>query len=204
MGMFDSTFVAKELLDPVIAGATTKLELEAVNGYYSFQTKDLDNCLTNFYIRQDGSFCWEKQEYAYNDSGAQAWSSAEPVGDPQYIEDTRTAYLDFYDFYYTDHERIFVTFTAHVKEGKLAEPIKVKDIEVTNLEEEAIKNKKAREEWNRVTSTWQWRLATYMCEAKWKLKRWFYPLTKKLDELDSYLRKEAKKGTSLEQNQYGS
>lgn len=201
--MFDSTFVAKELLDPVIAGATTKLELEVVNGYYSFQTKDLDNCLTNFYIREDGSFCWEKQEYTHSVSGDRAWSSAEPVGDPEYIVDTRTAYLDFYDFFHTDHERVYVTFTAHVKKGKLAEPIKIKDIEITNLEEEAIKHKKAREEWNKVTSTWQWRLATCIYDAKLKVRRLFYPLTKKLDDLDSYLRKEAKKDTSLEQNQYG-
>lgn len=198
--MFDSVFVAKELLDPIIAISTTELQLEVVDGYYSFQTKDLDNCLTNFYIKNDESFYWEKQEYVHNETASRAWSSMEPVGDPQYVSDTRTAYLNFYDFYHTDNERIFVTFTAHIKEGRLAEPIAIKSIEKTDLEEEAIKHKKAREEWNKVTSTWQWKLATCIHDARWKTKRFFYPLTKKLDDLDSYLREEAKKGINLEES----
>ena len=198
MGMFDSVFVAKELLDPIIARSSTKLQLEVFDGYYNFQTKDLDNCLTDFYIKEDGTFYWEKHEYEYNEKASRAWSSMEPAGVPQYVTDTRTAYLNFYDFYHTDTERVFVTFTAHVKEGKLAEPITIKSIEKTDLEEEAIEYKKAREEWNKVTSTWQWKLATCIYDARWKTKRFFYPLTKKLDDLDSYLRKEAKKGIKIE------
>lgn len=201
--MFDSVFVAEELLKSALATASIKMELEIVDGYYSFQTKDLDNCLTNFYLKENNCFYWEKQEYVYcdpntSDSSTKKWSFAEPVGDPQYVPDTRTAYFDFYDFYYTDQERIFVTFTAHVKAGKLAEPITIKELEITNLEEEAIKHKKAREEWNKVTSAWQWKLATFIHDARFKIRKVFYPLIKKLDGLDSFLRKEAKKGTALE------
>lgn len=203
MGMFDSIFVAHELLKPLINATIADPQLEVINGYYSFQTKDLDNCLTNFYIKEDGSFCWEKQEYAYwdpdsKDTASCKWSFGEPVGDPQYIADTRTAYINFYDFYYTDQERVFVTFTAHVRGGKLAEPIIIESVEKTNLEEEAIKHKKAREEWNKVTSDWQWQLATFIHDIRFRIRRIIYPLTNKLDELDSILRKQAKKNSNLQ------
>ena len=197
MGMFDSIYVAHTLIKKAIKKTKADIQLEEFNGYCSFQTKDLDNCLTNFYIKEDGSFCWEKQEYVRDETNC-LWSSMKPIGAPEYISDTRTAYIDFYDFYHTDTERVFVTFTAHVKKGKLAEPIVIKNIEKTDLEEEGIKHKKSREEWNKVTSKWQWKLATFIHDMRFRIQRSLYPLTNKFDLLDSYLRKEARKGTSLE------
>jgi hypothetical protein len=61
MGMFDSVYVAKSLIDNLIKD--TDVLLESFEGYYDFQTKDLDNFLTAFYIENDGSFVWEKREY---------------------------------------------------------------------------------------------------------------------------------------------
>jgi len=194
--MYDNFYVAKSLIEKAIEG--TDIVPEFFNGYFSFQTKDLDNSLTNFYIKEDGSFSWEKQEYKYKESAPDSnkkWNFGflETVGKPELILDQRNAYIDFYDFYHTNEERIFVTFTAHVKDGKLAEEIKLKSAERTNLEEESIRYKKQREEWNRITSTWQWRLATFSFDLRNNLRRLFLPITNKLDKFESSLREEAKK-----------
>jgi hypothetical protein len=199
MGMFDSLHVSHALIRKAIEEANADVlfdEFDEFDGYCIFQTKDLDNSLTNFYIREDGFFCWEKQEYIHEEIN-RPWSPLKPIGAPEYVADPRTTYIDFYDFYQTDTERVFVTFTAHVKKGKLVEPIAIKSVEKTNLEEEAIQHKKSREEWNKVTSTWQWKLATFIHDWRFRVQRSLYSLTNKFDLLDSYLRKQAKKGTSL-------
>jgi hypothetical protein len=201
MGMFDTFYVAQSLIEKAIEG--TGVVLEPSDGYYSFQTKDLDNCLLSFFLKEDNSFVVEKQEYEYTKSDIpfdisdkKKWSlnslQVTPVGEPQMITDSRSCYIDFYDFYYTKEERVFVTFTAHVKDGRLVEVIKLKEVDKTNLEEEAIRTKKQKKEWDKITSSWQWRLATHIYDIRSKLRRLFYPITRQLDNLDSYLRKQAK------------
>ena len=49
MGMFDTVLVAKNLLDEVIKDSDIILEASS-DGYYDFQTKDLDNFLTTFFL----------------------------------------------------------------------------------------------------------------------------------------------------------
>lgn len=202
MGMFDTVYVDQSLIEEAVKG--TDLSLKASEGYCSFQTKDLDDALASFYIQKDGSFCQQHQEYKWikPDDGATkgllSLGYQEPVGEPEYIADNRNAYFDFYDFYYTDKERVWVTFTAHVSKGKLIDSIFLKDFEKTDLEEEAIKNKKQRDEWNKVCATWQWRLATFLFDIRVRVKRLLYPITSKLDALDNYLRKEAKKTHNYE------
>ncbi len=203
MGIFDNLYVAQSLIEKVIEG--TDIDLKPFEGYYDFQTKDLDNLLTNFYIQSDGSFVWEKQEYEYRKSdtdflGKKAWSTKlniNPAGDPQMISDKRTGYIEFYDLYDTNEERHFVTFLAHVKDGKLVEPITLKSVERTNLEDERLRNVKFREKWNKTEDTWQWQLATFIFEVRWKVYRFFVPFIRRLDTLEKNLRDEAKKQNGL-------
>jgi hypothetical protein len=195
MGMFDTVLVASSLIDEVVKG--TDLNFEPFNGYCDFQTKDLDNLMTSFFIEADGSFFWEKREYEYEPpvetvNKRCTFGSMKLVGEPQKIEDTRTAYIEFYDFYNTEEERIFATFIAHVKNGKLVEPISIKSIERTNLAEEAIRHKESGEKWDRVKSSWQWKLASFIFEARWKLVKLFRPLTSSIDKLENDLRNKAK------------
>ena len=195
--MFDTVLVASSLIDEAVKG--TDLIFDPFNGYCDFQTKDLDNSLTTFFIESDGSFYWEKREYEYEPSVEtvnvfRTFGSMKLVGEPQKIEDTRTAYIEFYDFYHTEEERIFVTFLAHVKNGKLTEPISIKRIERTNLAEEAIRNKENGEKWDRIKSTWQWKLASFIFEAKWKIAKFFRPVTNGLTKLEAHLRAQSKKG----------
>lgn len=195
MGMFDTLLVARPLLNKAIKG--TDLVLEPFDGYCGFQTKDLDNFLTTFLIQADKSFVWEKREYTYVEpdfTTTKKWNFGhlKEVSDPVLVKDTRTAYIEFYDSYETEEERIFVTFKAHVKNGKLAEPISLVSIERTNLKEEAENFKKSREQWERVEATWEWQLATFISEIRWKVTRFFMPFSRRLDTLEKDLRDEAK------------
>ena len=194
MGMFDSLYVAKSLIDELIKD--TDIVLETLNGYYDFQTKDLDNFLTSFYIESDGSFLWEKRTYKEREKkdNEPTWTSPlELDGDPQKIEDTRTAYIDFYDVYTTEEERVFVTFTAHIKCGKLLEPISIKSVERTNLKEEKEKFKPYHEKWDRIRASSEWKIAELIRTARWRIYRIFYPLSKRLDDFENNLRSKAKK-----------
>ena len=194
MGMFDTIYVAESLINELIKDAD--ILLEPFNGYYDFQTKDLDNFLTAFYIEADGSFVWEKREYKEREKkkSEPEWTPPlELVGKPQKIEDARAAYIDFYDLYNTEEERVFVTFSAHVKDGKLVEPLSIKSVERTNLKEEEEKFKPQREKWDKVRASWEWNAASFLSEAKWRISRFFYPLTKLLNDVEQSLRSKARK-----------
>lgn len=196
--MFDTVLVAKNLLDEVIKHANITLEASS-DGYHDFQTKDLDNSLTTFYIEEDGSFYWYKlnQEYippTETDKKKKRFNFGEwrEISPPEKVIDNRPAYIEFYDFYNTETERIFVTFIAHVKDGKLAEPISIKEIERTNLEEESIKAKKNREKWDNIRDTWEWKFADLIQDSKWKITKFFNPLIRSIDNFENKLRKTAK------------
>ena len=198
MGMYDSILVSQSLIERATEG--TDIKFKPHQGFCDFQTKDLDNTLNVYYIESDGSFFWKKQEYRWIDpvlsnptNRKYNFGHMEPVGEPEMIEDTRTAYIDFYDLYATEFERIFVTFTAHVKCGKLIEPIAIKSIERTNLVEEAEETKKIREKWKKVEATWQWRVASAIQEIKWFFMKWSRPFTSRLNELERNLREQARK-----------
>ena len=200
MGMFDTILVAQSLIEKAVEG--TDIVLPSFDGYVDFQTKDLDNFLTTFFIEADGTFVWEKREYKYVEpdfTSTKKWNfgNLESVSDPVLIEDTRTAYISFYDFYNTDEERIFVTFKAHIKNGKLAEPIVIESVERTNLKKESEENKKIREKWNKTEDTWQWQLAMFISEVRWKVYRFFVPFTRRLDTIEKNLRDQAKAQNDL-------
>lgn len=198
MGMYDDLFVAQSLIDVVIKD--TGFVLEKYKNYYSFQTKDLDNTLTSFYIDRDGSFIIEKQEYVYKQPDPNkkwALGSLEPVGQPEKIKDNRSAYINFYDFYNTEDERIFITFKAHVRDGRLVDPISIENIERTDLREERKKAEKNLEEWLRTETTWQWQLAGFIGAIRWKISNFFQIFNKGLDCIESNLREQARNQTKL-------
>ena len=201
--MFDTVYVAQSLIDQLIKDSD--ILLEPFEGYYNFQTKDLDNFLTGFFIEADGSFVWEKREYKERERKKDdpKWiSPLQLVGEPQKIEDTRTVYIDIYDLYNTEEERVFVTFTAHLKAGKLVEPISIKSIERTNLKEEQEKNKPQHEKWDKVRSSWEWNVAGFISDAKWKISRFFHPFTKLISDIELNLRAKAKR-RHLDENDTG-
>ena len=196
--MFDSLLVAKSLIDKLIKD--TDIVLESSNEFYDFQTKDLDNSLTTFFIDENGGFYWNKLNREYipppeTNIKKKGYNFGEwrEISPPEKVEDTRTAYIEFYDLYTTETERVFVTFLAHVKCGKLVESISIKSVERTNLKEERERFKPQNERWDKVKSSWEWNLACFISNAKWKITRFFYPLSKLIIDIEQNLRLKSKK-----------
>ena len=162
MSLFDGVHVATSLIDNLIKD--NDFILNEDNGYYCFQTKDLDNFLGSFFIEEDGTFHEKKQDYKWVKGDENAKFPAnlgyqEEVNESYFVEDKRACYIDFYDVYSTEEERVFVTFTAHVKDGKLTDKISVKSVERTNLKEEQERIKPYVERWEKIRSSWQWKAA---------------------------------------------
>ena len=198
--MFDTLHVHESLIHPLIDQHGFELEMSKYKDYFHFQTKDLDNFLTNFYIEADGSFCWEKLNQEYVPSTEEGrkkgrWNFGEmkEISPPEKIEDTRTSYIEFYDSFNLQDERIFITFLGHVKNGKLIESISIQSIERTDLKKEAEETKIYQQKWEKVRATWEWRLCEFLRQAKWKISRLFSPLSNWFDNLDKSLRNKAKK-----------
>ena len=57
--------------------------------------------------------------------------------------------------------------------------------------------KKAREKWNKTEATWEWQLATFISNCRWKVQRFFNPFNRKLDTIEKNLRDKAKAQTEL-------
>lgn len=193
--MFDTVLVAKNLIDEALKD--TDIILESSDGYYDFQTKDLDNILSCFYIEENGSFLLKKQEFKWiepdlNKKGKWNFGHMEPYGDPEMIEDTRTCYIDFYDFYNSEEERIFITFKAHVKCGKLQEPISILSIERVNLKEESIKHKEIEEKWEKIRKDKRWIIGCAIRDFRYKISRFFYPLIRSIDKFQEDLLRKAR------------
>ena len=78
MGMFDSIYVHKSLIHSLVSEYGFETEMTTWEDWYSFQTKDLDNFLTNFFIDKDGNFTWEKRneifEVSISDACTNPWT----------------------------------------------------------------------------------------------------------------------------------
>ena len=192
MGMFDSINVDTSLIQKAIADED--IRFESNENYYDFQTKDLDNSMSLFFIDSDGTFSIQKLHQKYippteEDRKKKGFHFGEwqEIAPPEKILDTRSAYIDFYDFFNTEKERVFVTFTAHVKYGKLVEPIKVKSIERDDLEQEAIRTKIFHEKWDKIRKDKRWIIGTAIREFRFKINKLIYPLTKCIDNFQSRL-----------------
>lgn len=203
MGMFDYITVHQDLLDGLCS--VNNIALEKRDGYYSFQTKDLDNFLTEFCIESDESFVYKHQEVEYVKPDVQrdGWNFGyeKPVGDPVLISDNRSAYFTFHDLYHTDTHRIWCSFVAHVANGKLVEPIKLHKLEKVDLAQEQVQSLKNKQLWDELNACWEWKLSCFVIEAQYKFKRLFRPLVRSIDDLIERLRDRAKKRCNFDQIQ---
>jgi hypothetical protein len=165
--------------------------------------------MSSFYIEDDGSFVWKKQDYKYlppdpNNAADRKWKigSMQPVGEPQMIEDTRTAYIEFYDSFVSEIERIFITFKAHVKCGKLQEPISILSIERSNFEQEAIQTKIFNEKWEKIKKDKRWIIGSAIRDIRYKITRFFSPISRKIDKLQSNLLDSAREEQFPKEKEY--
>jgi hypothetical protein len=192
MGMFDSLFVEPSLIDELVKDHQF---YKTDEGYYSFQTKDLDNALNNYYLEKDGTLFYERQEYELVEEADRLKPFSplfNPVGDPVKENTNVSCYIQFYDFYTTEDERLFYTFKAHIQNGKLVKPILIHEIEITDLKKEKQELEKQKKIWAIQESTWQFKVSKFIFDVKWRIRKFFYPIISRIDKLESELRNKSK------------
>jgi hypothetical protein len=200
--MFDNLEVAQKLIIPLLEDGFCEKMSFFKDGYFMFQTKDLDDLMKTFFIEENGDFLFEQEYREYipppKDSDSKfnfgQWKELKPS---EKLPDLRRCYIEFYDLFCTENERIFITFVAHVKDGKLQEDIKLLSIERNSLKEGNERTKHFQEKWKLVRSTWQWKVSEFMRDFPWKIKRFFLPVTHSVctfyNDLAKKLRFEAQK-----------
>ena len=191
MGMFDTLLVKKELIAPLIdKDLLEALERDIYKGFFNFQTKDLDNALSTFKIEEDLKLKVEKVSYSFDLENEDSYKniSSKSLG---FSEDTRTAYVSFYDYLgHVGEYDVFITFCAHILKGEVQE-IKVEKIEKEKLSIVKARGEYVQERYKNIRSTQEWKLWSFLNDTEWKIQRFFLPLTRKYSNFKEKLRKAA-------------
>lgn len=186
MGMFDTIYVDRCLVDETLASDIADALLTHENGqYYVFQTKDMDCMLDSFYIDRDMTFkraVWDKNN------------------DVEFFQETGekkpysfTGYVEFYDHVVVDSRSGFITMAAHILRGKI-DSLEIKSVDLrekAELQEEA---RKVRERWEGIKRTPEWFLLDcIMLAESWFNRHLSRPIRNMFKKITSKLQKRAEK-----------
>lgn len=188
--MFDTVLVATSLIDPLVDG-DLRSELESTEqSYYYFQTKDLDNFLNSYYIEADNKLWVEEVEYEQD-----GLAKPSPLGvrvkstTKRYSIET-TQYVNFYNCFDTTDYFVEIEFKAHVVDGEV-KSLKLVKCEKTHQSAILARNANNQLKWERIQSTWEYRLAGRIDAILWKIKRWFInPVERYIYRLRDSVRKQ--------------
>ena len=179
--MFDTVLVKDKLIKPLVdKDIFEAIQQDLEEGFLSFQTKDLENCLFCYKIDEDKKLMEQRYGFIEDETDLQ-----KPT------HDTRTTYIEFYDALgRVGEDSIFITFKAHIVKGEVQD-ISVLQIERTNIKEQQEATKKIQERWAKIRSTPEWRLWDFINNIEWKINRFFYPVSRKYSSFKIYLRQKA-------------
>lgn len=125
MGMFDTIRVEYPLPLPKDMGGLTGVRWEEI----TFQTKDLQNALQDYFIDSKGQLWLERVDRKYDFS--KGYGPSEIKVDEVKLEPERCGYygvLEFYTTEYRDKNDYLIEFSAKVDDGKIV------DLELDNYE----------------------------------------------------------------------
>ena len=179
--MFDTVLVKDKLIKPLVdKDIFEAIQQDIEEGFLSFQTKDLENCLFCYKIDEDKKLMEQRYGFIEEETDLQ-----KPT------HDTRTTYIEFYDALgQVGEDSIFITFKAHIVKGEVQD-ISVLQIERSNIKEMQENGKKIQERWAKIRSTPEWRLWDFINNIEWKINRFFYPVSRKYSSFKMYLRQKA-------------
>lgn len=187
MGMFDTILVEKSLIDSLLEKEWIPfMHCDFHSLYYDFQTKDLQNCLFNYFIEKNGEFLCQKNGYISDEEIEAAKKESPGV----------TSYVSFYDFIQTDTEQIELTFEAHIIKDVL-QSIAIKDFKKYNLKELRENHEKQRKIWDKIESYPEMKIFRFLQNCEFFLEKWSRPLIKKYTSLKYGLKDIAEKKARL-------
>ena len=179
--MFDTVLVKDKLIKPLVdKDIFEAIQQDIEEGFLSFQTKDLENCLFCYKIDEDKKLMEQRYGFIEEETDLQ-----KPT------HDTRTTYIEFYDALgQVGEDSVFITFKAHIVKGEVQD-ISVLQIERSNIKEMQENGKKIQERWAKIRSTPEWRLWNFINNIEWKINRFFYPVSHKYSSFKIHLRQKA-------------
>ena len=186
--MFDTVLVKDLLIKPLVdKDIFEAIQQDIEEGFLSFQTKDLENCLFCYKIDEDKKLM--EQRYGFIEDETEPLGGRTDLQKPTH--DTRTTYIEFYDALgQVGEDSIFITFKAHIVKGEVQD-ISVLQIERSNIKEMQENGKKIQERWAKIRSTPEWRLWNFINNIEWKINRFFYPVSRKYSSFKIHLRQKA-------------
>lgn len=209
--MYDNFLVHKSVIDPLLEDqGNLKNFLEkhserfsdfgGEQDYYYFQTKDLENSLFSYYVKEDNFLYVERGGFLHA-----AWKfpfgekeQEEKLEEPKKTEIVRenlTTCVYFYDYFQTDKDSVELEFKAIFINGEL-DSICVEKLEKESLEIVEARNKKNQEDWNKIEATWQMKLFRFLQNIEFKV----YKFTRFYSNFKTKLHKQACKSAGVERN----
>ena len=154
MGMYD--YISCEMPLPFHGGAKTS---PIFKNEYKFQTKDLDNCLTDYKISKDKILYENKVEFEVielteekkkNKDNRKFWSPTRNMKEKshEWVKYGFTGYIKFYDFLgdVDDKHDALVVYQVHVKLGEVLDDVELETYKLENNTERKANIKKLKEE----------------------------------------------------------
>jgi hypothetical protein len=190
MGMFDTILVHKSIILPLLEGEELlKKEWRAdVEDCLHFQTKDLENFMWLYKIGEDHKVWREVHEYI-EDPECKFGIRHERLPDESC--EKLNAYINFYDMVrHIGEDEVWIEFEGHILNGQLAEVSLVK-LEKTNMANKEAEIQKHQQRWDKIRSTYSWRIFSAIRDVEWKLRRLVRPVVNKYENFLDKLRKDA-------------
>jgi len=188
MGMFDTVLVKDQLIKPLVdKDIFEALQKDVEDGFFSFQTKDLENFLFCYKIDEDKKLM--ERKYGFVEDETERFGGRSELQEATH--DTRTTYIEFYDHLEcVGEDSVFITFKAHIVKGEMQD-LSVFKIERTNIKEQQEATKKFQERWKKIRSTPEWKIWSFLNDFQWKISRLFYPISRKYSSFKTFLRDKA-------------
>lgn len=196
MGMFDTVLVHESLLRGLFnKEANNKDVLDALqdqDGYCDFQTKDLENALFTYKLKEDAKLYLERASW---------FKDEEKISELKETLTHITSYVEFYTYFNTTKERIHLNLNMHIVEGKLQEmhidTVKREDLEIVEL-----RAKKARLFWELRETFWEMKAFRLLQRIEWRVnKLWYSHVSCRYHNLTRWLGNRAdQKASKHEQN----
>ena len=188
--MFDTLLVHKSIILPLLEGEELlKKEWRAdMEGYLHFQTKDLENFLWLYRIGEDHKVWREVHKYT-EDPECKFGMRHERLPDESC--EKLNAYINFYDMVrHIGEDEVWIEFQGHILNGQLAEVSLVK-LEKTNMAAKEAEMREHQLRWDKIRSTYSWRVFSAIREIEWKVRRLFRPAFNKYENFLNKLRQNA-------------
>jgi hypothetical protein len=206
MGMFDGFYVQQSILDPLIQDEEDikeHLEISYLNDdknqpFYSFQTKDLENLLYSYYLK-DGQLLLQRETFLHKEWKVQFKDQLEKIEqqkkkevEPELYKECITTCVSFYDYFNTETDAVSLEFKCIIVDGNL-DSIFLEKLERESLEVISIRHKKLREEHDKLEATWEMKLYNFLQKIEWTLQKY----TRSYYKFKDKLRKQAYKSANV-------